>query len=316
MGSTKALLVAGVVALVSAGAARAADLPPPPQFPPPPEVVDTTGWYLRGDVGVGVASSPDIRSTFYDGSGATLTGANLDDTVPSFARVQQSIGDSAFVDLGIGYQVNNWLRFDATGEYRTSQHVSTLESYGIDGAGFGGVGQYTGYDQYYGNVQSTVALVNAYVDLGTWWCLTPFIGAGVGAAYNRVDGLHDLGVGGPTIVNAYGNTVAGGVGNGGYGFARSSGKFDLAYAAMAGVSYSVTPNLKLELAYRYLNMGQATSGMINCVNSTGCVSEKHRYNLESNDIKLGMRWMFGEVGVPAQPAYFAPAPEAPIVRKY
>ena len=63
-------------------------------------------------------------------------------------------------------------------------------------------------------------------------------------------------------------------------------------------------------------MGQATSGVINCVNSTGCVSEKHRYNLESNDIKLGMRWMFGDVGGPVQPAYLPPAPEAPIVRKY
>lgn len=313
MGSTKALLLAGVVAL-AAGAAHAADLPPPPQFIPPPEVVDTTGWYLRGDVGVGIASGPDIRSTFYDESGTSLSGASLESRVPSFARVQQSIGDSAFVALGIGYQVNNWLRFDATGEYRTAQHLGTVESYGIDGASFGGVGQYTAYDQYDGNVQSTVALVNAYVDLGTWWCFTPFVGAGVGAAYNRVEGLHDIGVGGPTIVDADGNTVAGGVGNGGYGFARSSGKFDLAYAAMAGVAYSVTPNLKLELAYRYLNMGDATSGVINCVNASGCVAEKHRYSLQSNDIKLGMRWMFGDV-VPTQAAYL-PAPEAPIVRKY
>ena len=25
-------------------------------------------------------------------------------------------------------------------------------------------------------------LANGYVDLGTWWCVTPFIGAGVGTA--------------------------------------------------------------------------------------------------------------------------------------
>ncbi len=25
-------------------------------------------------------------------------------------------------------------------------------------------------------------LANAYLDLGTWWCITPFIGAGVGVA--------------------------------------------------------------------------------------------------------------------------------------
>lgn len=311
MGSTKALIIAGLAAFGTLGTARAADLPPAPSYLPPPEAVDTSGWYLRGDVGVGIASSPDIRSTFYDGSGAALTGDTLGSTVPSFARVQQSIGDSAFVDLGVGYQVNNWLRFDATGEYRTGQHVSTLESY--DAGYFYGAPGYLGYDQYTGNVQSSVFLANAYVDLGTWWCLTPFVGAGVGAAYNRVYGLSDLGVGGPSFYDASGNFQSG-VGNGGYGFARTSGHFDLAYAAMAGVSYAVTPNVKLELAYRYLNMGEATSGVINCVNSTGCVAEKHRYNLESNDIKIGMRWLISDVGV-AAPAYL-PAPEAPIIRKY
>ena len=28
-------------------------------------------------------------------------------------------------------------------------------------------------------------LANAYVDLGTWWCVTPFVGAGVGVAHIR-----------------------------------------------------------------------------------------------------------------------------------
>ena len=309
MGSTKALLLAGVVALSAAGAAHAADLPQPPYIAPEP--VAFGGWYLRGDVGVGIASSPDIRSTFFDGSGTQLSGAALAATVPAFARNQQTIGDSAFVDIGVGYQVNNWFRVDVTGEYRTGQRISTIESYGIAGAAFGG-GQYTGYDKYESNVQSSVFLANAYVDLGTWYCLTPFIGAGVGGSYNRVTGLQDLGVGGPTILDGTGAVVASGVGNGGYGFARDSGKFNLAYAAMAGVSYSVTPNLKLELAYRYLNMGQATSGLINCVNSTGCVVERHRYDLQSQDIRLGMRWLFSDV-TPA-PVYYQP--EAPIVRKY
>ncbi|WP_131194769.1 outer membrane protein [Lichenihabitans psoromatis] len=307
MGSTKALLFAGVVALGAATGARAADLPLPPQYVPPPEVVDFGGWYLRGDVGVGIASSPNIRSTFYDQSYAPIDTATA---VPSFARDQQHIADSSFVDIGVGYQVNNWLRFDATGEYRTDQHFSTIESYDA-GAGFGVPGTGRGYDQYNGSLQSSVFLVNAYADLGTWYGLTPFIGAGVGAAYNRVTSLSDLGVGGPTIVDQAGN-VFNGVGNGGFGFAKEHDKFNLAYAAMAGVSYSVSQNLKLELGYRYLNMGDATSGFINCVNSTGCVIEKHRYDLASQDIRLGMRWMISDVA--PTPVYYPP--EAPIVRKY
>ncbi len=312
MGSTKALFFAGVVALCAAPMAHAADLPPPPQYIPPPEPVEFGGWYLRGDVGVGIASSPDIRSTFYDGTGTVLSGGALANAVPAFARNQQNIGDSAFAGIGIGYQVNNWLRFDATGEYRTSQHIGTIESYDA-GVFFGAPGN-TAYDNYTGTVQSSVFLANAYADLGTWWCFTPFIGAGVGTAYNRVTALNDVGVGGPTFVDAAGNLQTG-VGNGGFGFAKEHDKFSLAYAGMAGVSYAVTPNLKLELAYRYLNMGSATSGLINCVNGTGCVLERHRYSLASQDIKLGMRWMFNEVAPAPTTVGYYPT-EAPIVRKY
>ncbi len=318
MGSTRALLLAGAVALGAAGAAKAADLPlppPPPEYIPAPEPV-FGGWYLRGDVGVGIASSPDIRSSFFDTSYAPLDAGTLASAVPGFARVNQHIGDSAFVDVGIGYQYNNWLRFDVTGEYRTDQGLSTLESYTIHGADFGGNGDYTGYDQYHGNVQSSVFLANAYIDLGTWYGLTPFIGAGVGAAYNQVRGLTDLGVGGPTILATAGDgssySVASGVGNGGFGYARDSGQFNLAYAAMAGLSYAVTPNMKVELGYRYLNMGDVKSNFINCVNSTGCVVEKHRYDLSSQDIRLGLRWMIGDYS----PALPPPPPEQPIIRKY
>ena len=44
-----------------------------------------------------------------------------------------------------------------------------------------------GADTYNGTKSEWVVLANAYVDLGTWWCMTPFIGAGVGG---RTD--HDL----------------------------------------------------------------------------------------------------------------------------
>ena len=32
-------------------------------------------------------------------------------------------------------------------------------------------------------------LANAYLDLGTWWCITPFIGAGVGFTNLTLSGL-------------------------------------------------------------------------------------------------------------------------------
>ena len=39
-------------------------------------------------------------------------------------------------------------------------------------------------DNYAASKSELGRLANAYVDLGTWWCMTPFIGAGVGAAHN------------------------------------------------------------------------------------------------------------------------------------
>lgn len=56
MVSVKAFIPATVVAMIST-VAHAADLAPPPyQYQPPAPVVaaPVSGWYLRGDVGVGV----------------------------------------------------------------------------------------------------------------------------------------------------------------------------------------------------------------------------------------------------------------------
>ena len=59
-------------------------------------------------------------------------------------------------------------------------------------------------------------------------------------------------------------------------------------AADAGVAYTVTKNFKVELAYRYLNLGSVTD-TIDCVG--GCNPDSYKFgNLYSHDIKLGLRW--------------------------
>jgi len=55
MVSVKSFIPAAAAALIST-ATFAADLPPPPPVayqPPPPPCCEVSGWYLRGDVGVG-----------------------------------------------------------------------------------------------------------------------------------------------------------------------------------------------------------------------------------------------------------------------
>jgi opacity protein-like surface antigen len=147
-----------------------------------------------------------------------------------------------------------------------------------------------------------VVLANLYFDLGTWWCLTPFVGFGAGGAYHRTTAVTDLGV----------NT--GGLGESAFGFANAdSTKWTFAWAAHAGLAYNVTNNFKVEFAYRYLNFGNATTAEILC-GATGCGTgsgPRAFYTLtgfESHDLKIGMRWLL-------QPEPPPPAYPPPIMRK-
>ena len=68
---------------------------------------------------------------------------------------------------------------DAPAEYRGKARVYAFGSYPP-----------AGLDTYEGYLKSWVFLANAFVDLGTWDCFTPFVGAGVGAAYNTFARLY------------------------------------------------------------------------------------------------------------------------------
>ena len=106
-------------------------------------------------------------------------------------------------------------------------------------------------DTYEGNLKSWVFLANAFVDLGTWDCFTPFVGAGVGGAYNTLVDFTDIN---PSHAPAF-------------GFGRNPSEWNLAWALYAGVSYNVTKNFKVDLTYRYLNYGSITD-TVDCIG--GC----------------------------------------------
>jgi opacity protein-like surface antigen len=203
------------------------------------------------------------------------------------------LGDSTIIGLGVGYKFNNWLRADVTGEYRTAGHFGAVESYGPT---FCTSASGRCYDSYSASISNAVFLANGYVDIGTWYGLTPFVGAGVGFASSTVRGLTDTG-------NSLGAQ--------GFGWAADKTTTNFAWALMAGLGYTVNSNLKLELGYRYLNMGTVTSAGINCTNAPACGNEVQRFKLASHDIRLGMRWMFNEPPPPPMPPM-----QMPLVRKY
>jgi opacity protein-like surface antigen len=267
------LALAGATALAGT-AAMAADFPVmPPQYSQAP--VDTGGWYLRGDIGVGKQNfrSFDFTQTNVATGGAWPATWQID---------QKDIKDTVFIGGGIGFAWNNWLRIDFTGEYRADVKFKAVGSY----VNFPNPALGRAFDLYDGDHSAIVALANVYLDLGTWWCVTPFIGAGVGGAWHRTAALTDIGL----------NTD--GLGSSAFGFAdKESTNTSLAWAVHAGLAYNVTNNFKVELAYRYLNMGDAKTAEVNC-GGIGCntVGSGPRAfytltNFDSHDFKIGMRWM-------------------------
>ena len=256
MFSVKTLLPAAVAAMIST-AAFGADLPMPQPVYQQPVVAEpccASAWYLRGEVGVGIMNRANL---IYEPAPANV--GNL------FQFQHWSVDDTTIFGVGVGYEFNNWFRADVTGEYRTKAAVN---AFGIT------TGATTFGDAYTGSIRSVVVLANGYIDLGTWNCLTPFIGAGVGVAFNQLADFVDTGF----------------AASGGSGIGTNPTETHLAWALHAGVSYAVTQNFSVELAYRYLNYGSITD-TVHCTAS--CSADSFKWdNLSSNDLMLGVRWRF------------------------
>ncbi len=242
MVSVKSFIAAAAAAIVST-TAYAADMP----MPPPPQIVyqqapccETGRWYLRGDVGVGVQS---FSSFDHSQTNSTFVWP------ASWTIVQKDIQDTSIFGMGVGYEWNSWFRFDVTGEYRTKAAFKATGRFTEFCAGGGNC-----FDVNTGNFSSAVFLANAYVDLGTWWCLTPFIGVGVGGARNMITGVQDLGL----------NTL----GAPGFGFTlNDSSAWSLAWDVQAGLTYNVNDNLKIDFSCRFLNLGSPQTAVVQCQNT-------------------------------------------------
>lgn len=266
------------VAAASCGWARAADLPPAPSLPPPsPAEAEFGGWYLRGDVGVGVNSTAPELKTSPDPivAGGFISGA------ATRAFDKTTLSPFGMVDIGAGYQLSSWFRVDATLEYRAGADLQSRSAL-TDG----GPELYANSDR--ADVASIVGLVNGYANLGTWYGFSPFLGAGVGFADNRLSGFTGQNLGYADYPSP-----------GSVGYANGS-RTSFAWALMAGVDFNISANLRLELGYRYLNFGSIATGGSSCgtfsIASCGCVANtiSSRNRLASNDFRLGLIYLIGE----------------------
>jgi opacity protein-like surface antigen len=258
-------------AAIAAGQAPPGAIPcyvPPP--PPPVVVEEFSGWYLRGDIGITNQRLGDLT--------------NVQDVNNTVQNVGIGFDSSPLFGIGVGYYVNDWLRFDVTGEYRSRANFHGSQVINNSFA------TYT--DEYSGSKSEMLFLANAYLDLGTWNRITPFIGAGVGFSRNTIHSFQDV------CTVCAGGSVA---------FADDHSKWNFAWALHAGLAYKVTKDFTVELAYRYVSLGDAESGDIyTYLGGNAIVNPMEFKKLTSHDIKLGLR--FNLDAFDTHRSYYAPPP--------
>ena len=248
---SKIALVACAGAATAVSTAQAADMPQPV-----PEVV-VRGWYLRGDIGYSNQRVDELDNALYD-------------TYLSVDNVYKDFSGAPFFGAGIGYRWNHWFRTDVTGEYRSKSDFS-----GLDIASQVGPPPFIP-DNYTAKKSEWVALLNGYLDVGTWHGITPFVGAGVGAADIKISDFTDVGVNVDSVA-----------------FGDDHSEWNFAWALYAGLAFDVTDAFTVELAYRYLNLGDGQSGDLIGFDGTNNIDNPMHFNdITSHDLKLGMRYTF------------------------
>lgn len=264
-------LAAGCLAGVAP--AIAADvLPELPSMEPEKPLLAGGGWYLRGDVGVGLGlrgARNAIPLAYAAPGGITPVDAAI-------ARARIDHGWSA--GGGVGYRIGPSLRVDVTA---TALSGVRLHGVGVDDAFASGVSRSVGH--YSAGTRSNVALANVYWDILNWNGLTPYVGAGVGVAWNRLYRVSRFEQAQPLAPAT--DMIA----------ARHGSHSSAAFALYAGLAYEIAPGVSADLGYRYMRLGNANSGRAICDDSFACAAATplRVKTLESHEVTLGVRWELG-----------------------
>jgi opacity protein-like surface antigen len=260
MGKTRSIIVGLALILGQTVAAQAADLGYTTPLPEP--CVGCGGpWYLKGFIGAANPNVGDIWSEEYQFN--------------DFTVYHEDIKSTPLYGIGFGYDTGHYFRFDITGEYRGKALFIAQDSYP------GGFGFTSGTNEWTADIESWVGLFNTYIDLGTWHCVTPYIGGGVGFASIDVLGLKDVNV-------PQGNVS----------FGKDNTETNFAWAVYGGLSYDVTPAVTLDLTYRYLDLGDAESGIRTNYLGTSSSAGLQIQDITSQDVMLGVRWKLGSAPAP------------------
>lgn len=175
--------------------------------------IETGGWYLRGDINHHWSKLRDTEYITYGPPAGT-----------NYFTTTDLKGAFSFGG-GVGYQITQYLRTDFTADYwfKSSFRGSTTGD-------CGSFGPCVTSDE--SSYRALLLMANAYVDLGTYYGVTPYVGAGIGGARVKWDALR----------NSYDNVTD---------VHEGASSWRFAWALMAGASYCLTENLLIDAGYRF-----------------------------------------------------------------
>ncbi len=221
--------------------AQAADLGPlydaPSTYAEPQQPMEFgTGWYLRGD-----------------GAYAEEDHPKFDKASGSFDR-KATAGGYAF-GIGAGYKLNSFFRADVTADFLDPFDYSGQTSCGT-GCELSAKNHIWRWD----------TLANGYVDLGTWYGITPYVGAGAGVGVTLQEAQLTTSDGSPAPATP-----------------TSHNAYQFAWAGMAGFSYAFAPHAMIDVGYRYLNLGRTSLALFPLAATQKTLSEQQ--------VRIGIRYM-------------------------
>jgi outer membrane protein OmpA-like peptidoglycan-associated protein len=196
---------------------------------------------------------------------------NESDRAPGFAPVRKRFDSGFAAGARAGYEWGPW-RFEEEYAYRRTD-LSGFRVGGVPAVGARG------------NRQAHAIMTNVLYDINLptlGWPVTPHVGAGVGAV-NVIDRARSTN----------------------FGVVSRGQDWEFGYQAIAGVRYAVTPNVALDLDYRYL----ATTDL--SLRGPAAPAIKYKSGYDTHTLMASLVYRFGpSAPIAAPPAVPAAAPAA------
>lgn len=271
-----------IVALMSvAGAVKAADIVEPAyEEVAEPAPLSTAGWYLRGDVGYVFKSKTTGNWNFYN-QYEDVQGV---DDIFKYDELRTDGG--ADFGVGAGYRFTDMFRGDLTVDYFKADAKGSTDcpSYITASLGLDFYNDCHYEDDTKADVW--VAMANAYVDIAHFGIVTPYIGAGIGAAHVKYDDWNGEEVCGSDPACTGDNSKFTSEGESSWRFASS---------LMAGATVDLTQQLKLDAGYRYTHIEDGDAHAYDAEDqAAGASGTQLRDNgFDIHTLRAGLRYEFG-----------------------